>query len=161
MTVWTFLAFALSTLGGQERVSTLQIGDTVVIERAVAEYTARVLLPRLPAGPLAFDSRDESGNERSSERIRSLESALGGKATHEEAVVVCGRGPGTCQMKGYARFVRLKVSDLTDSTASATVTLQWPSGQPRIPVYLREPVLLFQKRDNQWQFVRLVSERDT
>jgi hypothetical protein len=64
-------------------------------------------------------------------------------------------------MNGYTRFVRIKVGDVTDSTALATVTLQWPSGQTRMPIYLHEPTLLFEKRGDQWRFVRLVAERDT
>lgn len=161
MSVLTQFAFALSTLSAREMVGTPQAGDTVAVERAVAEYTASVLLPTLPSGSLAFESRDENGHERSRERIRSLENALRGTAAHEETVVVCGKTPPSCHMSGFTRFVRLKVSSLTDSTALATVTLQWPSGQSRIPVYLREPTLLFQKRGDQWQFVRQIGERDT
>lgn len=159
--VLTLLAFALSTLSTRAAVSTAQAHDTAAVERAVAEYIARALLPRLPPGSLAVESRDETGRERSPERIHALESVLDGRAAHEDAVVVCGNGPATCHMNGYTRFVRIQLGDWTDSTVSATVTLRWPSGQPRIPVYLHEPVLLFQQRDHQWRFVRVVSVRDT
>lgn len=161
MNTLTLLAFALSALGARDGKTSPQPDDRAMVERAVAEYTARTLLSQLPPGSLAFDSRDESGHERSPERIRTLERALRGKAAHEEAVVVCGMGPDTCHMNGYTRFARIRIVELTGSTASVTVTLRWSSGQSRIPVYLHEPMLLFQKRGNVWRFVRVVSERDT
>jgi hypothetical protein len=161
MTIVTLFAIALSALSAQGRVSPSQSGDTAAVERAVAEYTARVLLARIPPGALAFDSRDENGHERSTERLRNLESTLGGKASHEEAVIVCDKPSRSCHMNGYTRFVRLKINSLTDSTASAIVTIQWPSGTPRIPIYLHEPELLFEKRHNKWEFERLVTVRDT
>jgi hypothetical protein len=154
-------ALALGALSAQGSASPIQNGDTAAVERAVAEYTARVLLARIPPGALAFDSRDENGDERSTERLRNLESILGGKATHEEAVIVCDKQSRSCHMNGYTRFVRLRIESLMDSTASATVTLQWPSGTPRMPIYLHEPVLLFAKHNNTWEFERLVAVRDT
>jgi hypothetical protein len=161
MTIVTLFAIALGALSGHGSASSIQNGDTAAVERAVAEYTARVLLAEIPSGAVAFESRDENGAERSTERLRNLESILGGKAIHEEAVIVCDKGPSSCHMNGYTRFVRLKIESLTDSTASATVTLQWPSGKPRIPIYLHEPVLLFAKHNNTWEFERLVAVRDT
>src|SRR5689334_21065288 len=88
MTTGTLLAIALSALSARGSAARIQNGDTATVERAVAEYTARVLLAPLPPGAPAFDSQDENGHERSPERLRNLESILGGKGELRLAVLL-------------------------------------------------------------------------
>jgi hypothetical protein len=62
-------------------------------------------------------------------------------------------------MGEYTGLIQLGVLSATDSTAEVTVTLQWPSGNARVPVALQEPTLLFKRVNGAWEFVRVVSMR--
>jgi hypothetical protein len=133
--------------------------DTAAIERAAAIYAQQNLLPSLPKGRIAFDSRPSDGRARSAEQSTELARILGAESNRRDAVISCPTGPGSCRMGDYTGLVQLGVLSATDSTAEVTVTLRWPSGNARVPVALQEPTLLFKQVNGAWEFVRVVSMR--
>jgi hypothetical protein len=128
--------------------------DTIGAEQAAAEYAARYLLSSVSRDRLAFDSLPGNGRRRSHAQALALAKILNAEVTDRQSVISCTNGPSSCRMGTFTGMIGVQLESLDDSTATISVSVQWPSGLQRVPITTYEPTLYFAKRQGRWQFDR-------
>jgi len=64
-------------------------------------------------------------------------------------------------MRGFGSMLHIALWEADVATARVVVTVEWPSGEPRTPVYIHERTLLLMKRESSWRVARVVEMRHT